>query len=92
MLGLRVLCLQEMIFPNSEKLGQTIIFVRTREGARLLHQNLSKDGYKCTAIHGAMEHADRDRVIEVVEQNPFFGTWSAVISSCSASGLYSGQL
>ena len=29
--------LREMIFPNCEKLGQTIIFVRTRETARSLH-------------------------------------------------------
>jgi len=29
--------LKEMIFPNCEKLGQTIIFVRTRDTARSLH-------------------------------------------------------
>lgn len=29
--------LKDMIFPQCEKLGQTIIFVRTRETARLLH-------------------------------------------------------
>lgn len=29
--------LQDMIFPQCEKLGQTIIFVRTREVARALH-------------------------------------------------------
>ena len=29
--------LEEMIFPQCEKLGQTIIFVRTREIARTLH-------------------------------------------------------
>ena len=39
-----------MIFPNCEKLGQTIIFVRTRETARALHQAMARDGYKCTSI------------------------------------------
>ncbi len=39
-----------MIFPNCERLGQTIIFVRSREGARTLHTEMEKDGYKCTSI------------------------------------------
>ena len=33
----KVVVLEEMIFPQCEKLGQTIIFVRTREIARTLH-------------------------------------------------------
>ena len=33
----KVSVLKEMIFPQCEKLGQTIIFVRTREVARSLH-------------------------------------------------------
>lgn len=39
-----------MIFPNCEKLGQTIIFVRTREAARTLHSRMEAEGYKCTSI------------------------------------------
>ncbi len=42
--------LQEMIFPNCERLGQTIIFVRTKEMARTLHTLMERDGYKCTSI------------------------------------------
>lgn len=42
--------LKEMIFPNCEKLGQTIIFVRTREAARTLHSEMESEGYKCTSI------------------------------------------
>ena len=34
----KVLTLKDMIFPLCEKLGQTIIFVRTRDVARALHQ------------------------------------------------------
>ena len=33
----KVVVLEEMIFPQCERLGQTIIFVRTREIARTLH-------------------------------------------------------
>ena len=32
--------LKEMIFPLIEKVGQTIIFVRTRETARELHNQV----------------------------------------------------
>mmetsp|Transcript_26815 Transcript_26815/g.58465 ORF Transcript_26815/g.58465 Transcript_26815/m.58465 type:complete len:483 (+) Transcript_26815:39-1487(+) len=56
--------LKEMIFPNCEKLGQTIIFVRSREMAKTLHTEMEKEGYKCTSIQGAMEHGDRDRVVQ----------------------------
>lgn len=56
--------LKEMIFPVCEKLGQTIIFVRTRDTASKLHTELEADGHKCTSIQGGMEHSARDRVIE----------------------------
>ncbi|DBB13135.1 hypothetical protein WJX82_008599 [Trebouxia sp. C0006] len=55
--------LKEMIFPNCEKMGQTIIFVRTRETARTLHNMLDKEGFPCTSISGELEHAKRDKVI-----------------------------
>eukprot|EP00897_Mesotaenium_endlicherianum_P003055 jgi/Mesen1/2778/ME000170S01889 len=55
--------LKDHIFPIAEKLGQSIIFVRTRETARELHRRLEADGHRCTSIQGAMSHEDRDRVI-----------------------------
>eukprot|EP00245_Coleochaete_scutata_P011958 TRINITY_DN4539_c3_g1_i1.p1 TRINITY_DN4539_c3_g1~~TRINITY_DN4539_c3_g1_i1.p1 ORF type:complete len:583 (-),score=121.20 TRINITY_DN4539_c3_g1_i1:63-1811(-) len=55
--------LQERIFPIAEKLGQSIIFVKTRESARELHRRLDEAGHKCTSIQGGMEHSERDRVI-----------------------------
>lgn len=60
----KIRVLKEMIFPNCEKLGQTIIFVRSREMAKELHNAMEKDGYKCTAIQGGMDHGDRDRVVQ----------------------------
>lgn len=56
--------LKEMIFPQCEKLGQTIIFVRTRERARQLHSEMEKEGHKCTSIQGNMEFEARDRVVK----------------------------
>lgn len=42
--------LQEQIFPNCEKLGQTIIFTRTRAEAAALHQMMAGLGFKCTSL------------------------------------------
>jgi hypothetical protein len=36
----KTVVLKDMIFPLCEKLGQTIIFVRTRDTARRLHQHV----------------------------------------------------
>lgn len=55
--------LKEMIFPQCEKLGQTIIFVRERQTARALHAAMEQDGHKCTSIEGGMEKEARDRVV-----------------------------
>mmetsp|Transcript_68748 Transcript_68748/g.217422 ORF Transcript_68748/g.217422 Transcript_68748/m.217422 type:complete len:534 (+) Transcript_68748:149-1750(+) len=55
--------LSKTIFPLCDKLGQTIIFVRTRDEARKLHTEMQADGHKCTSIQGDMQHEDRDRVI-----------------------------
>jgi len=56
--------LSSMIFPNCERLGQTIIFVRSRGWARTLHQRLTDEGHTCTSISGEMSFEDRDRVIQ----------------------------
>lgn len=56
--------LKEMIFPQCEKLGQTIIFVKTRERARQLHAEMEREGHKCTSIEGGMDKGARDRVVK----------------------------
>lgn len=60
----KVKVLADTIFPQCEKLGQTIIFVRTRETARSLHAAMEKEGHKCTSIEGSMEKEARDRVVK----------------------------
>ena len=59
----KVRVLADMIFPQCERLGQTIIFVRTRDTARALHAAMEKEGHKCTSIEGGMDKAARDRVV-----------------------------
>ncbi|KAG0605022.1 hypothetical protein M758_9G026200 [Ceratodon purpureus] len=56
--------LKDRIFPAAEKLGQSIIFVRTRGSASELHKRLEADGHKCTSIQGGLTHEERDRVIK----------------------------
>ena len=55
--------LKDMIFAAADRLGQSIIFVRTRARARSLHESLEASGNKCTSISGGASHEDRDRVI-----------------------------
>jgi len=56
--------LKQRILPQCDKLGQAIIFVRTRENARQLHNDLQDVGHKVTSIEGGMDHEARDRVID----------------------------
>ncbi|KAJ6853281.1 DEAD-box ATP-dependent RNA helicase 38-like [Iris pallida] len=52
------------IFEFGQKVGQTIIFVRTRNSASTLHETLRGEGYECTSVHGAQKQEDRDRIIK----------------------------
>eukprot|EP01025_Chloroclados_australasicus_P044177 TRINITY_DN4766_c1_g1_i1.p1 TRINITY_DN4766_c1_g1~~TRINITY_DN4766_c1_g1_i1.p1 ORF type:complete len:535 (-),score=43.45 TRINITY_DN4766_c1_g1_i1:518-1948(-) len=53
----------DTILPLCDRVGQAIIFVRTREMAKRLHEELEKVGHKVTSIEGGMQHEDRDRVV-----------------------------
>ncbi|XP_020082046.1 DEAD-box ATP-dependent RNA helicase 38-like [Ananas comosus] len=59
----KVEVIKDKIFEFGQKIGQTIIFVRTRESTRTLHNSLVKEGYECTSIQGALKQEDRDRII-----------------------------
>ncbi|PIA64933.1 hypothetical protein AQUCO_00100416v1 [Aquilegia coerulea] len=56
--------IRDRIFELGEKLGQTIIFVKTRESANELHKKLGDYGYGCTTIHGAIEKDFRDKIVK----------------------------
>mmetsp|Transcript_17552 Transcript_17552/g.44569 ORF Transcript_17552/g.44569 Transcript_17552/m.44569 type:complete len:594 (+) Transcript_17552:220-2001(+) len=60
----KVAVLTEMVLPNCEHLGQTIIFVKSRVSASLLCSELARDGYTVTAIHGEMANAARNRAVQ----------------------------
>lgn len=56
--------IRDRIFEFGQKVGQTIIFVRTRESTKMLQSALTKEGYECTAIQGALKQEDRDKIIQ----------------------------
>ena len=60
----KVMVIKERIFEFGERLGQTIIFVRTRNSASMLHKSLVDLGYDVTTIQGALKQDDRDRIVK----------------------------
>ena len=60
----KVMVIKERIFEFGERLGQTIIFVRTRNSASTLHKSLVELGYDVTTIQGALKQDDRDKIVK----------------------------
>lgn len=52
------------IFELGANIGQRIIFVRSRNSAKMLHEELVGDGYSVTTIHGALSVEDRDKIVK----------------------------
>ena len=45
-------------------IGQSIVFVGTRNDADSVHQSLTNSGYTCSVLHGQVDNADRDQTME----------------------------
>ncbi|KAG8376637.1 hypothetical protein BUALT_Bualt09G0084200 [Buddleja alternifolia] len=60
----KVTVIKDRILELGEKVGQTIVFVRSRNSASALHQALVSLGYEVTTIQGALKQEDRDRIIK----------------------------
>ncbi|ROV98104.1 hypothetical protein VPNG_08600 [Cytospora leucostoma] len=45
-------------------IGSSVIFVKTREAASIIEQRMVADGHKVSALHGAFDGNDRDRLLE----------------------------
>ncbi|XP_051131184.1 DEAD-box ATP-dependent RNA helicase 38 [Andrographis paniculata] len=56
--------IKDRILELGERVGQTIIFVRSRNSASVLHKSLVSLGYEVTTIQGALKQEDRDRIIK----------------------------
>ncbi|KKA30711.1 hypothetical protein TD95_004440 [Thielaviopsis punctulata] len=45
-------------------IGSSVIFVKTRESASEIQRRMEADGHRVSALHGAFDGADRDRLLE----------------------------
>lgn len=52
------------IFDLGENIGQRIIFVGSKDSAKMLHKQLRDDGYEVTNVHGALTPEHRDRTVK----------------------------
>ncbi|TYI08269.1 hypothetical protein ES332_A10G287900v1 [Gossypium tomentosum] len=60
----KVMVIKDRILEFGERVGQTIIFVRTRNSAITLHRTLVEIGYDVTTIQGALKQEDRDKLVK----------------------------
>ncbi|XP_028069288.1 DEAD-box ATP-dependent RNA helicase 38-like isoform X2 [Camellia sinensis] len=60
----KIMVIKDRIFELGQRVGQTIIFVRTRNSASMLHKALTDDGYEVTTIQGALKQEDRDKIVK----------------------------
>ncbi|MBA0547659.1 hypothetical protein Golob_018807 [Gossypium lobatum] len=60
----KVMVIKDQILEFGERIGQTIIFVRTRNSAIMLHRSLVDLGYDVTTIQGALKQEDRDKIVK----------------------------
>lgn len=65
----KTLVIKDRIFELGENLGQTIIFVRSRNSASILHKALVDLGYAVTTIQGAVSPEDRDKIVQEFKNN-----------------------
>ncbi|XP_004306168.1 PREDICTED: DEAD-box ATP-dependent RNA helicase 38-like [Fragaria vesca subsp. vesca] len=56
--------IRSKIFDLGDYIGQTIIFVRSRNSAKMLHEELVRDGHSVTTVHGALSIEDRDKIVK----------------------------
>ncbi|KAI3837650.1 hypothetical protein MKW98_027009 [Papaver atlanticum] len=55
----------DKVLELGDRLGQIIIFVRTKKSAKTLHEALdSEGGWKCTNIHGDFDTDKRDEIVK----------------------------
>ncbi|XP_057779296.1 DEAD-box ATP-dependent RNA helicase 38 isoform X2 [Salvia miltiorrhiza] len=60
----KIMVIKDQILNLGDKVGQTIVFVKTKNTASMLHQSLVKLGYEVTTIQGALKQEDRDKIIK----------------------------
>jgi ATP-dependent RNA helicase DDX19/DBP5 len=65
----KTLVIKDKILELAEYLGKTIIFVRTRNSACILHRALVDTGYPITTTQGAVTPEDIDKIVQEFKNN-----------------------
>ena len=60
----KIMVIKDRIMELGENLGQTIIFVRSKRNASMLHKALVDLGYEVTTIHGSLNQEERDKIVK----------------------------
>ncbi|KAL4290644.1 hypothetical protein GQ457_14G025980 [Hibiscus cannabinus] len=60
----KFIVMKDRILELGERLGQTIIFVRTRDSATMLHDLLVDIGYNVATIQSALKQEHRDKIVK----------------------------
>lgn len=60
----KIMVIKDKLMELADGVCQTVIFVRTRVSAGMLHAALVNYGYAVTTVHGALTEQDRDKIIQ----------------------------
>ena len=58
-------------------IGQSIVFVNTKQDADAVHKTLSDEGYSCSVLHGRVDNQERDITMEAFRN----GTTNVLITT-----------
>ncbi|XP_015691195.2 DEAD-box ATP-dependent RNA helicase 38 [Oryza brachyantha] len=56
--------IKDKIFEFGQKVGQVIIFVRTKQSTRDVHNALTLEDYVCSSIQGSLDQSEREKIIQ----------------------------
>jgi ATP-dependent RNA helicase DDX19/DBP5 len=56
--------IRDKIFEFGQKVGQVIIFVRTKISTKNVHNALTREDYVCSSIQGSLDQSEREKIIQ----------------------------
>ncbi|GJN09034.1 hypothetical protein PR202_ga27001 [Eleusine coracana subsp. coracana] len=56
--------IRDKIFEFGQKVGQVIIFVKTRQSTKNVRNALTREDYVCSSIQGSLDQSEREKIIQ----------------------------
>nr|AAN06835.1 Putative DEAD/DEAH box RNA helicase protein [Oryza sativa Japonica Group] len=60
----KIAVIKDKIFEFGQKVGQVIIFVRTKQSTKDVHNALTLEDYVCSSIQGSLDQSEREKIIQ----------------------------